>query len=813
MHLKIDLEEKRARSKANSKEELELLPQDLAIELEFNKIQLECSKYCFSKLAADQIFNHKFFTDPQLILVLLSELEEMMWITQKVNFPLSEFEALDDDIKLLKIPNYTCTLDAVLRIKSIALISKNVLGFFKNLELTQFKYLKYRMDRIFNPNVLLSLLSKVFSPSNEILDSASADLLRIRRSIKDIQSELYKVFKRSLNTYKEKSYLADIPETIRNGRYVLAVNVENKRNVSGIIHDQSDSGKIIFIEPDELVQLNNRLRELESDEQAEIWKILNQLSEDIRPMADEILQTSYELVGLDVIHAKAKLAILMNATKPKIIDHGLDIKDGRHPLLLLKNSILRKETVPFSLYLNEANRILLISGPNAGGKSITLKALGLLQLMFQNGYLLPVAKNSAMSVFNKIYGDVADHQSLDEGLSTYSAKLKLLKLFDEHTDSKTLLLMDEYGSGTEPRIGGVIAETVLKRINLKGCYGMINSHYSNLKALAHREDGLINGAMLYDNINMRPTFILRVGKPGSSFALELAKTNQLDPNIIKEVKRKIGKDHVALEDLLTNLDEQKLALEKERAEWQEKISKLDQLISNYENLSNQYEVKRLKLKLEAKKLEIKETDDIQRQYVKVAKEIREEKNLEKAMALAEKQKQEQIERIQEFSELNKKLSATLNKGVEYEIKIGSPVKLIKYGLIGRVVSMNKNKLIVEESNLKYNVDISEVVPMPQAMESNQIVRIKLDSISSSQEFKPLLDIRGFRVTDALEAFEIFIDKAILANTKEVKILHGKGSGQLKQAIHKAARSYKFIGGVTHPEESNGGLGVSIMELK
>ncbi len=799
-------------NKFNS-EIVQFIPENLSNELEFHKIQEECIKYCYSKEAAFELSHQKVVIDAEIIQVMLTEVEEMFWLTQNNPLPLSVFEAVTEDVRMLKIANYTCPLDSVLRFKNLCVISKNIRAFFKDLDKKQFSFLNYRIDRLINPNAILNEISKVFSPTNEILDSASIELQRIRRSIKEINSDLHKVFKRSLLMYREKSYLADIPETIRNGRLVLGVNVEHKRNVSGIIHDQSESGKVIFIEPEELVQLNNRLRELESDEQSEIFKILSQLSEVIRPFAEELESTAYELIGLDIIHAKAKFAKEIDGIKPKISSEGLSIQDGRHPLLLIKNNSQRLVTVPFSLYLNSTNRILLISGPNAGGKSITMKALGLLQCMFQCGYLLPVGKQSTFSVFHKIFGDVTDHQSVDEGLSTYNAKLKLLKAFDENVDSKTLLLIDEFGSGTEPRIGGVIAETVLRRLNKKHAYGIVNTHYSNLKAIAHREEGLINGAMLYDSENMRPTFMLRVGKPGSSFALELAKSNQLDPSIITEVRKKIGKDHVALEDLLTNLDEQKVALEKERNEWREKTEKLDQLIANYENLSTQYEVKRLKLKLEAKKIEIKETDDLQKQYSKVAKEIRDEKNLAKAIELAEKQKQAQVEQIQEFSDLNKKLSETLYKGVEYEIKIGSPVKLIKYGLIGRVISMNKTKLIVEEANLKYNVDISEVVPMPVAIESNQTVRVKLDYIAKNQEFKPLLDVRGFRVNDAVDAFDVFLDKALLANVKEVKVLHGKGSGQLKLAIQKAARSYKFISKLKHPDEENGGLGVSIIELQ
>lgn len=791
---------------------MQFYPSSLKKELEFDRLIDECLKYCFSDDARNEITNIKHYTDRGIIEAMLSELEEMAAICKQTNFPLAVFDKIDSEIALLKIPNYTCSIDAIIKCKVICAILHNIQNFLKDFDIRQFKVLRFRFERLMNPKILMAKFDKVLTKENQIKDDASENLFQIRKSIKDINSELYKKFKRIVTHYKENNFLAETAETIRNGRFVLGVNAEHKRSIAGIIHDQSESGRIIFIEPDELVQMNNKLIELAADEQGEIWKILNKLSHEIRPFADELLSSCFELIGLDIVHAKALFANELHAIKPRFIDQGFDVKDGVHPILFLKNSNALKPTIPFSLFLNSENRILIISGPNAGGKSITMKAMALLQLMLQSGFLVPVNQNSAFSVFTKMCGDITDHQSVDEGLSTYSAKLKLMSDFDRYADQNTFMIIDEFGSGTEPKIGGVIAETLLLRFNSRKVYGIINTHYSNLKALAHKVDGLLNGAMLYDTEHMKPTFQLRVGKPGSSFALELAKNNKLDAKIIADVKRKIGKDHVALEDLLTNLDEQKIALDRERKEWQDKIAKLDALIQNYTQMQSQLEVRKLKLKLEEKQVQIQESGLIQKEILKITKEIREEKNLEKAIVEAERKKQEQQEKLMQFQDLNKKLAEQLNKGIEYDIKIGSPVKLIKYGVIARVVSINKNKLIVEEANMTYNVDKSEIVPMPHAVDTNQKVRIKLDPVSSTYTFKPLLDVRGFRLMDALEAFDVFIDKAILANSKEIRVLHGKGSGQLKNGILKAARTYKCIGEIKHPTEENGGQGVTIIEL-
>ncbi|MFK7906425.1 MAG: endonuclease MutS2, partial [Chitinophagales bacterium] len=533
-----------------------LYPGELYTKLEFDKVLELLTEKCYSPLGKQLVRKMRIQNDPERIERLLAQVADFkqLLMVEEKPFPTHNYLDLKKEIDLLRIENSVLNEEQLFRIFKVLQTVFEISRYFgaegdEKRELYPalmaiLKDLNFQKD-------LLHQIKNVIDENGKIRSDASKELLQVRRAINVQYGDLQKKFNAVISEFKKKNWLAETVESIRNGRRVLAVKAEHKRKFRGIVHDESNTGSITYIEPDSTLQISNAIVELQQAEKREIYRILMQLTEFIRERVDDLAHYQKLLGVIDFIRAKGQLAWDMDAHKPYISStKTIEIYNARHPLLLLKNKAEKKETVPLNFELSLANRILVVSGPNAGGKSVMLKTVGLLQLMLQSGMLVPANDHSVMTIFRNIFVDIGDEQSIENDLSTYSSRLKNMRFFVDHVDAKTLLLIDEFGSGTDPALGGAIAETILERLNKKFCYGIITTHYSNLKVFATDTPGIVNGAMAFDYRTISPLYRLEMGKPGSSFAFELAQKSGLRKDIIAEAKKRVDAEYKEFDELL-----------------------------------------------------------------------------------------------------------------------------------------------------------------------------------------------------------------------------------------------------------------------
>ena len=780
--------------------------------LEFDKIIQLVINYAVSdqaKLTLEQLIYEPFVENIQFELDLLEELTEVIGL-KALN--LINFEPIESDLTKLKIPGIEVSVDSILRLRKVLINNQEILRFASDPIFQNYKHFLNFVSLLPDLNKPLHAINKIVDFNGLIRDDASLELLSIRESIQKLNRSLYSTFKRELDLYKVKSYLAEGDESIRNGRYVLRVQAEHKRKIPGMLVGESDSGKTAFIEPQVCFELNNKLTELNLDEQREISKILANLGLVLRPFMELYKVSFNQILATDILLAKAHYAKSIQAVKPILNENKLlQLVTAFHPLLINKFQKLDKLPVPMNIRLDETQRILLISGPNAGGKTLVLKTVGLLQLMLQKGFLIPVSKKSNICLFKKIWVDIGDWQSLDEGLSTYSAKLAYMKKLVNEADKTSLVLMDELGSGTEPKIGGAIAEAVLSELlNLKAT-GIISTHYSNLKSFAHVNKGIQNGSMLYDETKMTPLYKLQIGKPGSSYALDIAKKMHFPKKLIKYAKEKVGNDIVKMEDLLSKMEEEKRNLEASVLNYKNKIDSLNKLIKAYEAMQKQYELKRLKLKMDSKHVEFQQNLEIKKENNNILNEIRSKLDFAEAQKQLElsktKVKEVAGELNQAESEYFNLVKSTLPNRL---IKPGDKVFLIKHGMSGIVDEINDKRAKIVTEFFTVELNVNELVFENQSLIVEKKPNVNIQLVDKVATLSGTIDLRGQKVEHAIQALEDYLDQALLTSLKTAKILHGKGSGVLKTAIHKQLKKFKFVQSFYHPEEEEGGAGITIV---
>lgn len=788
---------------------MELISKDILEKLEFDKILNLASKYCFGQIAKELIcdaspsFN---FKEVRLKLQEVSEFKQ--FLMEDLKFPLSSYASILAFTKLLRVEDYVLETEEIREVYNTMSLMAAIHKFFHKREDSPLKSIIAEVEIL---DDVLVAIDKIIDEKGEIRSNASPELVRIRRDRASKLQELDRQFRTIINENKNKGWLSDNEESYRNGRRVLSVPAEHKRKVRGIIHDESSTGKTAFIEPEKIIEINNDIFDLDSDEKREIYRLLKELCRMLRPYAEEIEDYEEILIRFDLISAKARLALDMEAHMPKIgAEPKLSIKVAYHPLLLIKNKELAKETVPFTLDLFGKNRLVLISGPNAGGKSICMKAVGLLQLMLQSGFLLPLDPDSEFGIFKKFFTDIGDEQSLEDDLSTYSSRLKNMKNLLDNSDENSLVLIDEFGSGTDPKLGGAIAEAILKEMNHRRVFGVVTTHYSNLKIFAFKTKGIVNGAMLFDNEKLTPTYLLKVGKPGSSFAFEIAEKSGLDPRILKYAKHKSGKNAKAVEQLLVELQNEKKDLEDQVNGLKERELKLQRLINSYETMSTDLNVKRKKLKLDKKAIELQQNQRDTKEINKLIKDIKETKNLDEAKKLAQKIKNKREVLNNEVKSLQKEIHK--KEVVEQRpIVEGDFVKLLSGGSTGTVLKIAKGKAKVTMGVLTVMVELSDLVLAKEPLDLKS-KSINTDMIDSKLNFESKIDIRGLRKNEAIQTLEVFVDKAILSNADMIRIVHGKGNGILKQSVIQKLREYDAVSSYEHPPDKEGGDGVTIAHL-
>jgi DNA mismatch repair protein MutS2 len=562
-----------------------LYPTHTLEKLEFDKIRILVSQYCRSESAKQNALTLEPMTEPQEVRKHLLHVKDYRQINiTGSHFPLDYVTDLSKELSLLAITDAVLDQPSFVKIKRTALCIEGVFRFFTaNAEL--YPNLESIVSGIYYEKNIVNLINGVFDENAQVKDNASNELLEIRKKLSKKRGELSRAFAQILQRFAKLGILTDSGQSIRNGRKVVSIVAESKRQVGGIIHDESDSGKTAFVEPAETVSLNNEIFELERAEEREIYRILRELTAQIAMYRQLIESYQSVLVKFDLIQAKAKFANDLNASYPILSDKPvINLRKAVHPLLYLHQKKVKKETIPLNIKLDHENRILVISGPNAGGKTICLKTIGLLQIMLQSGLHVPVDERSEMGVFQLLFVDIGDSQSIEDELSTYSSHLRAMRFFIDNADKRTIFLIDEFGTGSDPALGGAFAEAILEELAFKRSYGVVTTHYLNLKIMANKVKGIINGAMIFNEETLLPTYHLTVGKPGSSYTFAIAERTGLPRMLIERAKELVDNEHYQLDLLLNKVEqEHQLLLEKEK-ELNTKTTELTSLKKNYEEL-------------------------------------------------------------------------------------------------------------------------------------------------------------------------------------------------------------------------------------
>ncbi len=818
-------------------------PENFENKIGFDRIREMLKEHCLCTLGIAHVESMAMTDSFELLDQLLNETAEFRDICQfEDNFPVDNYIDVSISLKKARVEGAFLETEEVFNLKKSLDAIKSVLRFFKELEEKE----KYPILRKLAGNVnffpfVLEKIDAILTKTGRIKDNASPDLQKIRKEV--IQKQSY-VNKRLLSILKnaQQSGIAeqDATLTIRNGRLVIPVSAANKRKISGLIHDESATGKTAFIEPADVVELNNEIKELEYAEQREIIKILTLFTDAIRPYIDDLDQAYLFLGYIDFLRAKALFAIKIGAIRPELKNNQMfHWSRAIHPLLYLSHKKINKEIVPLDIRLEHNSRILLISGPNAGGKSVCLKTVGLLQYMMQCGMLVPMNIDSSMGIFSKIFIDIGDEQSLENDLSTYSSHLLNMKYFAKNGDKQTLILIDEFGSGTEPMLGGAIAEAILEEFNQKEIYGVITTHYANLKHYASSANGIINGAMLFDTGQIKPLFRLEIGKPGSSFAIDIARKIGLPEEILKNASERVGQEHIQFDKHLREIIRDKRYWVDKRDKIRIAEKKLQALIDQYTDELKQTKKQQKEIlsqaKLKAEEMlaginkEIENTIRIIKESQADKEKTRDaRKNLEQFKSnLAEQPiiADPTLEgKLDKAGKIRKKLGIEENAPEdkkrlkeERKIKTGDKVRLVNQDVIGEVLDVNGDSILVAFGNMITTV---KEIRLLRVNEDETKKSAKQNSQSSfgynlserKLNFNSDIDIRGKRADEAIEIVRRLIDEAIMVSVRELRILHGKGNGILKQVIREYLQTMNVVRSCRDEQVEFGGAGITLVEL-
>ncbi len=658
---------------------------------------------------------------------------------------------------------------------------------------------------------LIDAIDRIVDERGIVRDNASPELAAIRSLLIQKEREVRNAINRILRKSIQDGFTdEDSSVTIRDGRLVIPVRAENKRKIQGFVHDESSTGQTVYLEPTETLQLNNEVRELQYQERREIAKILTKLTDLVRQSLKDLERGAFFVGLLDFIHAKAAFAISINAVKPKIQKYpSVNWRDARHPLLWLAHNASGKPTVPLSLRLNrQENRVLVISGPNAGGKSVALKTVGLIQYLFQCGFLVPVDERSEFGIFKSIFLDIGDTQSLENDLSTYSSHLTAMKHFTEMSDRDSLFLIDEFGTGTEPQFGGAIAESILNELHKKKAFGVVTTHYQNLKKFAENNLGVVNGAMKYDVGALEPLFELEIGKPGSSFAFEIARKIGLPKFLIEQAKTKIGSHQVEYEYLLNDLERERNKYQQLSKKAEKDEAEIIKIKKDYEQVRNMVQDERKEIlkraKLEAKQL----VSEANKQIENTIREIKE--------TSADKQKTKEARgKLDGFKERRLFEVKKKNEAAQAVIKAGDLVTIKGQETMGEVMHLKGKQAQVRFGNIISFIDLEKLektsntqVKKQEKARSRKVGGI--DMVDRMSRFKGELDIRGVRAEEALGKVDEYLDQALILGTDQVRILHGKGHGILRELIRNHLKGHNSIASAVDEHIEFGGSGVTVI---
>ena len=831
-----------------------IYPQNFEQKIGFDQIRQLLKEKCLSTLGEERVTDMTFSDQHDKVEELLNQVMEFVRIIQEEDsFPDQFFFDVRPSLKRVRIEGMYLDEQELFDLRRSLETIRDIVRFLHRNEEEEesdcpYPSLKRLAGDIAVFPQLIGKIDSILNKYGKIKDNASTELARIRRELASTMGSISRSLNSILRSAQSEGYVdKDVVPTMRDGRLVIPVAPGLKRKIKGIVHDESASGKTVFIEPAEEVEANNRIRELEGDERREIIRILTEFSNVLRPSIPEILQSYEFLAEIDFIRAKSYFAIQTNALKPALENEQLlDWTMAVHPLLQLSLSKHGKKVVPLDIELNQKQRILIISGPNAGGKSVCLKTVGLLQYMLQCGMPVPMHERSHAGIFSNIFIDIGDEQSIEDDLSTYSSHLTNMKVMMKSCDGHSLILIDEFGGGTEPQIGGAIAEAVLKRFNQKKTFGVITTHYQNLKHFAEDNEGVVNGAMLYDRHLMQALFQLQIGNPGSSFAVEIARKIGLPEDVIADASEIVGSEYINADKYLQDIVRDKRYWEGKRQTIRQREKHMEETIARYQTEMEELQKSRKEIirqaKEEAERL-LQESNARIENTIRAIKEAQAEKEKTRLVRqelndfrasvneLASKEQEDKIARKME--KLKEKQNRKKEKKQVSEsqtpsphppkitpITIGEHVKIKGQSAIGEVLEINgKNTAVVGFGSIKTTVKLDRLErtnAAPQKQEPAKSTFVSSQTHDQMYEkklgFKQDIDVRGMRGDEALQAVTYFIDDAILVGMGRVRILHGTGTGILRTLIRQYLDT---VPGVRHFADEHvqfGGAGITVVDL-
>ena len=822
-------------------------PENFESKIGFDKIRELLKGRCLSDLGKELVDEIRFVSNFDRLKEDLSLVDEFVFILREMeNFPTSFYFDLREALVKIRIEGRFLEIQELFDLKRSLETISGIVRFLKQAKEEQFPCLKRLLSNVQVYPYVIERIDFILNKYGKIKDNASPELARIRKELISKQSGVSKRLQAILKKAQDDGLVEDDASVaIRDGRAVIPVASAFKRKLNGIVHDESSTGKTSYIEPAEVVELNNQIRELEYAEMREIVRILTIFSSDIRQYIPDLM-LAYEFLGkIDFIRAKAIYANDINGIKPYMENKcQLEWEGAVHPLLMMALRRENRKVVPLNITLTPKKHILLISGPNAGGKSVCLKTVGLLQYMLQCGLLIPVKENSVTGVFEKLFIDIGDEQSIENDLSTYSSHLMNMKFFLKNSNEKTLVLIDEFGTGTEPMLGGAIAESILSQLDQMKTFGVITTHYTNLKHFASSSEGIENAAMMYDSAKMEPLFQLDIGKPGSSFAFEIARKIGLPESILQMATEKIGKDHINFDKHLRDIVRDKRYWETKREKIRKVEKSLDELAGKYETDLGQLEKQRKEILLKAKQEAERILAEANKRIENTIFEIRESQaDKEKTKQIRAKLTEFKLE-VQESADvpdefIDKKIQKlkekeshrnekravrkeTVQKVIvqEPEVwKIGDKVLMTGNQNVGEILELNEKNAVVAFGQLRTSVsrDRLQKITNNEAKKVQRTYNQTLPNINKGLSekrlnFKTEIDVRGQRGEEAVQTIQAFIDDAIMLDFSELRILHGKGNGILKEMIRNYLKSEPIVKSVRDEHVQFGGAGITVVEL-
>ena len=809
----------------------------------FDKIRRLVSERCLSPLGEERVADMCFSTQFEEVCRRLEETDEFVRILHgDQEFPGNFFFDVRYSLKRIRPEGTWLDERELFDLKRSLQTINDIVNFLKPDEEGEIPYpaLTALAGDIFVFPQVVRQIDAIIDKFGKVKDSASPTLSQIRREMTITMSGISRSLQSILRAAQTEGVVdKDVTPTMRDGRLMIPVAPAFKRKIKGIVHDESASGKTVFIEPEVVVEANNRIRELEGEERREIVKILTEFTNVIGPLTPDMLQAYEFLADIDFIQAKAQFAEQIKAIKPIVEDkQQVDWASAVHPLLYLSLHKQGKSVVPLDIELTEEKRILIISGPNAGGKSVCLKTVGLLQYMLQCGLLIPLHERSRVGIFEQLFIDIGDEQSIENDLSTYSSHLTHMKYFVKHCDQRTLLLIDEFGSGTEPQIGGAIAEALLDRFNRNGSFGVITTHYQNLKHFAEDTPGVVNGAMLYDRHLMQPLFKLSIGNPGSSFAVEIARKIGLPEEVIAEASAKVGADYINMDKYLQDIVRDKRYWESKRQNIRQREKKLEEIVGRYEQDLTDVNKQRKEIIREAKAEAQRILQEANARIENTVREIKEAQAEKEQTKLARKALEEFKASVQETEEEDDRIARKMAKLKERNqrkqqkqkapaqpqfdrntIEVGDSVRLKGQTSAGTVLELQGKQAVVAFGMLKSTVKVDQLEKVSKGQIKREIQKSTFISTQTADEmhekklhFKQEIDVRGMRGDEALQAVTYFIDDAIQVGANQVRILHGTGTGILRQLIREYLASVPGVRRFHDEHVQFGGAGITVVEL-